>query len=177
LVGMMGAGKSTVARMVAAQLGVEAVDTDELVERSAATTVASIFRECGEDAFRVAESEAIQQLREVPGPIVVSVGGGAVLREENRRAMTAVGTVVWLRARPGTLAARLGRGQGRPLLAAAGDEGGLVKTLEKLMVERRSLYEQVADVVVDVDELSPRRVAQLVLAELERRSALGSGPL
>jgi shikimate kinase len=167
---MMGAGKSTVAKLVAAQLGCNFADTDELVERSEATTVARLFRDRGEQVFRAAESDVIRQLGQVPGPAVVSVGGGAVLREDNRELMRELGTVIWLRARPGTLAARLGRGEGRPLLAAGvAAEGGPAAALETLLAERRQLYEQVADVVIDVDDLSPHQVMRRVVAELEGR--------
>jgi shikimate kinase len=174
LVGMMGAGKSATAKLVAAQLGWAKADTDEMVERVEGMTVAALFKCRGEEAFRDSESGAIKQVGQVPGPVAVSVGGGAVLRAENRASMRALGTVVWLRARPRTLAARVGRGDGRPLLAAA-PGGGPAAVLEKIMAERAHLYEEVADVVIDVDDLSPAQVARLVVAELEGRP-LGSGP-
>lgn len=170
LVGMMGAGKSATAKLLAARLGWAKADTDEMVERGAGMTVAALFRRKGEEAFRAAESGAIEQVGQIPGPVAVSVGGGAVLRAENRALMKASGTVVWLRARPRTLAARVGRGDGRPLLAAASREGGPVAALERLMVERAHLYQEVADVVIDVDDLSPAQVARLVVAEVEGRA-------
>jgi shikimate kinase len=174
LVGMMGAGKSSVAKDVAAQLGWAVADTDDVVEHEAGMTVAHMFADLGEEAFRDAEAGAIQHLSVSAGPVVVSVGGGAVLRPENRVAMGERGTVVWLRARPGTLAARVGRGEKRPLLARAGTGAGdgtgggrgLVKVLAGLSAERRHLYEEVADVVVDVDELTVAQVARLVVAKL-----------
>lgn len=168
LVGMMGAGKSAVARVVAAELGCRRVDTDEMVERAQGMTVADLFSQKGEAAFRAAEYEALAQLVERPGPLVVSVGGGAVLKRENRVAMRSIGTVVWLRAQPSTLGARVGRGEGRPLLAQAGD-GGPKEVLSRLAAERAPLYQEVADTIIDVDELSVRRVAELVVAELGPR--------
>jgi len=171
---MMGAGKSSVAKDVAAQLGWAVADTDDVVEHGAGMTVARIFADQGEEAFREAESGAIGHLALAAGPLVVSVGGGAVLRPENRVAMAQRGTVVWLRARPGTLAARVGRGEKRPLLARAGSGAGsgrgggrgLVQVLARLSAERQPLYEEVADVVVDVDGLTVAQVARLVVAQL-----------
>ena len=160
----MGSGKSTVSRLLAALLGCAAVDTDELVERDKAMTVAEVFAGVGEAAFREAESSAIAGLGQVAGGLVVSVGGGAVKIEANRRAMRAIGPVVWLRAQPATLAHRVGGGEGRPLLAGAGTT--VEEQLGRLAAERAPLYEEVANVVVDVDDLSPEEVAELVLAEV-----------
>jgi shikimate kinase len=165
---MMGAGKSTVGRLVATRLGCCAVDTDDLVERDAGMTVAEMFVALGEDAFRTAEAGAIKELGHRAGPLVVSVGGGAVLKDENRDAMRALGSVVWLRAQPGTLAARVGRGHGRPLLSGTADHGGTAAALARMAAERHTLYEEVADVVIDVDGLSPTHVARLVVGELDR---------
>ena len=167
-VGMMGAGKSSVALLVGARRGWAVVDTDELVERRTGISVAEFFATKGEQAFRAAESEAVRELGETVGPLVASVGGGAVLLPENRDVMRALGTVVWLRARPESLAKRVGRGHGRPLLSGP-DEGGPAAVLARLTRERGPLYEQVADVVIDVDELTAAQVAQRVLHELQRR--------
>jgi shikimate kinase len=164
LVGMMGAGKSTVASVVARWLGWSRVDTDAVVEQRAGSSVAEIFARDGEEAFRAAESAAIAELRHIGRPVVVSVGGGAVLREANRRALRAAGTVVWLRASPATLAGRVGDGGGRPVLAGSGLGAG--EALEKLVRERRPYYEEVADVVVDVDEISSEEAARLVMKAL-----------
>lgn len=164
LVGMMGAGKSTVGRLLAARLGCSAVDTDEIVERSRVMSVAEIFVREGEAAFREAESEALASLRDMGPRLVASVGGGAVLRPENRTAMRRAGTVVWLRARPGTLAARVGQGDARPLLQRAG--AGPHRVLDDLAKAREPLYREVADVIVEVDDVSAEQVADLVIAKV-----------
>ncbi|MHB8682643.1 MAG: shikimate kinase [Acidimicrobiales bacterium] len=162
LVGMMGAGKSTVGRLVAERLGWRFVDVDAVVEREAGTTIAELFATRGEDAFRVAESTALAAVLADDGhDAVVSVGGGAVVAEANRRALRDAGTVVWLRARPETLARRVGDGLDRPLLAGTTDPA---TRLEALAQARRQHYEAVADVVVDVDELSVEEVASRVRA-------------
>jgi shikimate kinase len=164
LVGMMGAGKSTVARLLADAFGCAALDTDEMVERRAGSSVAQMFAEKGEEAFRAAETQAIADLGSIEGPLVASVGGGAVLSEANRAALRSVGTVVWLRALPGTLARRVGRGAGRPLLKRGGV--GPLEALALIAEERQALYEEVADLVVDVDGLSSRQVARELLTLL-----------
>ncbi|MBV8462521.1 MAG: shikimate kinase [Acidimicrobiales bacterium] len=163
LIGMMGAGKSTVGRMVAARLGWEYLDSDEQVEVSTGRTVPEIFAERGEAAFRVEEARVLDEALSGARPVVVSAAGGVVLAEHNRALMARAGTVVWLRAHPGTLAARVGDGQGRPLL----DEDPPT-ALAALDAVRRPLYAELAHVVVDVDQRSPEEVA----AEVLRRAGL-----
>lgn len=159
LVGMMGAGKTTVGRLVAARRGWPYVDSDAQVERRTGRSVAELFATAGEDAFRAAESAVLADAAARPGPAVVSVAGGAVLDPANRSLLRRAGVVVWLRAEPATLAARVGDGAGRPLL---GDDPAGV--LARLDAERRPFYAEIADAVVDVDELSAPEVAERVLA-------------
>jgi shikimate kinase len=161
---MMGAGKSTVARLLAESFACRVFDTDEMVERRTGRTVAEMFADLGEETFRLAESQAIGELCDLVGPLVASVGGGAVLSEPNRAALRLLGTVVWLRAQPGTLARRVGRGTTRPLLRRPGD--GPLEVLAQIAEERHALYQGVADLVIDVDGLSSRQVARELLALL-----------
>ena len=170
LVGMMGAGKSTVASLLADRLDWPLVDTDVMVENGAGATVAEVFDRDGEAVFRAAEAEAIAELEQMDEPLIVSVGGGAILRETNRSAMRAAGTVVWLRARPATLAARVGSGRSRPLL----HRGGLTPqaALEQLATEREAYYQDAADLTIDVDDISPSQAADLVMTALASALAL-----
>jgi shikimate kinase len=170
LVGMMGAGKSTVAGLLAVRLGWPLIDTDTLIERKAGTSVAEIFARDGEDVFRAAEAGAIADLEGGQEPLVVSVGGGAVVSEANRKALRAAGTVVWLRARPATLAARVGSGKSRPLLSRGGLEPRAA--LAQLAAEREGCYRAAADMVVDVDDASAVQVADLVMTALASALAL-----
>lgn len=166
LVGMMGAGKSTVGRLLADRLGWSYADSDEEVERRSGRTVRELFEAGGEAAFRPLESEALAAALGGDGPAVVSVAGGAVLDPQNRALIRRSGTVVWLRATPATLARRVaatGSPDHRPLLA--GDRDGVIARLE---AERRPLYEDVSDAVVDVDELDPVAVAERVLGTVAR---------
>lgn len=157
LVGMMGTGKTAVGRAVAARLGRPFVDTDALVAERAGRSVRAIFTDDGEDAFRALEAEALAAALASPRPAVIAAGGGAVLRADNRARLRRA-RVVWLRAAPATLAARVAGADHRPLLDD--DPAG---TLERLAAARRPLYEEVAHAVVDVDDLTPEAVADAVL--------------
>ena len=173
LIGMMGAGKSLVGSMVAARLGWPRLDSDQQIEHRTGTTVAQIFAERGEAAFRAEEAQALAEAVTSEGPLVVSVAGGAVLSADNRRLLRQAGVVVWLRADVVTLARRLQPGAGgdhRPLLA-----GDRVARLTLLYAERRPYYQELADVVVDVDDLTPGEVADQVVAAWHAARGAGIG--
>jgi shikimate kinase len=163
LVGMMGAGKTTSARLAAERLGWSWVDTDAEVSRAAGATVADLFARHGEAHFRQAETRALELALGRDEPLVVSVGGGAVLDPGNRETLCEVGTVVWLRARPETLLTRVHDGDGRPLLVGATPQDR-AETLRRIDSERRTLYAEVADDVVDVDDLDAGSVVERLVA-------------
>jgi shikimate kinase len=158
LVGMMGAGKTTTGRLVADKLGWDYLDSDVEVEKETGLTVPALFARDGEAAFRTAEAEALTRACAGTAPVVISVAGGAVLRRDNRALLRSCGRVVWLRARPETLAARVGDGVGRPLLE--GDPGAALHALDAV---RRPFYAEVADETIDVDDLSPDEVAARII--------------
>jgi shikimate kinase len=167
LVGMMGTGKSTTGRILAARLGRPHVDTDEEVERRTGVSVREVFAAQGEPAFRRHEAAVLASVLASDVPSVVSVGGGAVLDPVNRDAMRAAGTVVWLRARPDTLAQRVGDAQDRPLLGAVSGDARR-RELVRIDASRRALYDDVAMVTVDVDRLDPAAAADWVIASVGR---------
>lgn len=152
LIGMMGSGKTTIGRLLAAKIGSEFLDTDQMVESAAGRAVAAIFAEEGERGFRAHEARAVAAAASQPGA-VVATGGGAVLLEENVRTMKASGPVVWLDADPGILARRLAGTAGRPLLG----EDEREETLRRILDDRRGAYQAAADHVVATDrtELDP----------------------
>ena len=168
LVGLMGAGKSTVGRACAQRLDRPFVDVDELVESTAHRPVSEIFATDGEAAFRALERDALADVCASPQPLVIACGGGAMGDADNRRRVRAAGCVVWLTADPATLAARVGQGvarEQRPLLAG-GDAP--VATLERLASLRAPAYQAAAHATVDTASLTVEAVAARVLEEYAR---------
>jgi shikimate kinase len=144
LVGMMGAGKTTLGKALAHKTGQEFVDTDRLLVERTGVPVATIFEIEGEEGFRRRESAIIAEVARRSG-CVVATGGGAVLSEENRRLMRGSGTVVYLRARLDNLWERTRHDATRPLLATPDPRATLADLLEK----RDPLYRAAAHVVVE----------------------------
>lgn len=155
---MMGAGKTTAGRLLADRLGWPYLDSDDEIERRTGRTVPEIWKADGEPAFRAEESMVLAEACTSDGPAVVSVAGGAVLDPANRTMIRGGGLVVWLRAEVATLAQRVGAGEGRPLLSA-----GPAQALARLSEERAPIYGELADLVFDVDRLSPSQVADKIV--------------
>ena len=156
LVGFMGSGKSAVGPILARLMGREFVDTDALVG-----DIPAIFRARGEKAFRDLEAFAVRSVFRRRG-LVVSLGGGALLRAGNRAAIRRSGKTVYLRCGVSLLMARLRRAKGRPLLAG----GALRSRVAELMEKRRPHYEK-ADLTIRVDGRSAGEVARAVLQRLK----------
>lgn len=154
LVGPMGAGKSTVAALLAESLGVAARDTDADVEAIDGRSISDIFVESGEAHFRALEREAVAKALAAHDG-VLSLGGGAVLDEETRRLLSGADhTVVFLRVGLAEAVKRVGLGTSRPLLL-----GNVRSRIKALLDERTPIYESVADLAVDTDERSPQDIA------------------
>ena len=162
LVGMMGAGKTTVGRVLARRLKRPFYDSDEEVERRCGVRIPVIFDIEGEAGFRAREASAIAELCALEG-IVLATGGGAVLAAGNRRKLAGNGTVVYLHARPGHLWQRVRHDRNRPLLATPDPQ----KKLEELYAQRDPLYREVADIVMDTGRQSVQALAKDLLARLE----------
>jgi shikimate kinase len=161
LVGLMGAGKTTVGRRCAQLLERDFVDTDDVVVRLAGMPVPEFFAANGEAAFRALERQAVADACASPAPLVIACGGGSVVDADNRRRLAGAGFVVWLRAPVTVLTERVGEGADRPLLA--GDPRG---NLTRLLALREPAYEAVADAVVDTEGRGIDDVATAVLAAL-----------
>ncbi len=147
LVGLMGAGKSTVGRRLAKEMERPFADADEQVELRAGRAIPAIFRTGGEQEFRRLETEVLADLVARPHPLVIAAGGGAVSRGQNRELLAPRCFVVWLRASAEFLAGRTDTAH-RPLLAGTDDPE---QTLRRLLDERTPFYEGVSDAVVDVE--------------------------
>ena len=162
LVGMMGAGKSTVGRLVAERLGRPLVDSDALIETRTGRTVREIFEADGEPAFRALEAAALVEALAAGTPSVIAAAGGVVISADNRAALAAAdAVVVWLRADPAVLAPRVGRADHRPLI-----DDDPEASLRRLLDGREPWYAEVSDVVVDAT-LPPEVAAAAVLAAVD----------
>jgi shikimate kinase len=159
LVGMMGVGKSTIGRMVAAELDRPLFDSDEMIEERTGRTVREIWATDGEPAFRTLETDTLLEALAEPEPSVIAAAGGVVLSERNREALQeADARVVWLMADVDVLVDRVRNGGHRPLL-----DDDPEATLRRLYAVRAPLYQEIADAIVSVDHRSPTEVARAVL--------------
>jgi shikimate kinase len=164
LVGMMGAGKTTVGRTLARRLKLRFVDSDHEIEARCGVKIPVIFEIEGEAGFRARETQALAELARLDG-IVLATGGGVVLLEENRSLLATRGTVVYLRATPEHLYERVRQDRNRPLLAG-GDPLGRLRELYR---ERDPLYRAVADLVIDTGRQSVQVLARGLLEQLGAR--------
>lgn len=151
IVGYMGSGKTTVGRLLARELGWEFVDLDRVIAARAGMTIPEIFAEHGEERFRDLEHHALSEALDSDRQQVISCGGGAVMRPENRDELRKASTI-FLVEDLGVLFART-RGAGRPLRAASREQ------FERLYAERLPFYREVADLEVPVGKRRPGEVA------------------
>ncbi len=162
LIGLMGAGKTTVGLYLASKLGVDFVDSDREIEAQAGATIAEIFSRDGEQFFRKVEAKTIAEILERQKPLVLATGGGAYLNEETRKVIAGKSVSIWLRASLETLLERVEQSAARPLLNNVDKR----EMLQKLMKDRYPIYEK-ADIIVDTDSNSRTIVAGKILKELE----------
>jgi shikimate kinase len=168
LIGLMGAGKTTIGRKLALRLGREFVDTDHEIEARSGASVATIFELEGEEGFRRRESKMLLQVMQV-GQQVVTTGGGAPIRPENRPVISK-GFVIYLEADPRQLWQRLRMDQSRPLLSQSSDPKA---TLEKLHADRDPIYRQLANCIVTSTRGSMGQVLAQIEQELRRAGLVG----
>lgn len=163
LCGMMGVGKTTVGIKIAEKTGRRWYDTDGIiVDRHG--KISDIFEYYGEEHFRKIETEVVKELAAKDG-LVISTGGGLVLKRENDTLLKENGKIVFLRATAETLLNRLGGDRTRPLLS--GSTVTLGERLRRLLEERTPVYESVADVIVDVDGKTPEAIAEEVIEAVQ----------
>lgn len=162
LVGMMGAGKTTIGRSLARVLGREFLDLDHEIEARCGVRVAHIFDIEGEEGFRRREQSVLEECSARPD-VVLATGGGAVLAAENRHCLKSRGVVVYLRATPEDLYRRVARDRSRPLLQTADPQA----RIRELVVAREPLYEEVADIVFDTGSVPVQQVVRALIPLLQ----------
>ncbi len=169
LVGLMGAGKSSVGRLLAKRLDLEFIDADHEIEQAAQCSIEQIFERHGEAVFRDGEQRVIARL--LTGPAhVLATGGGAFMRKKTRDAIRGRGISVWLRADLDLLLRRVSRRKNRPLLRNENPR----QTLEKLIEERHPVYAE-ADIVVDSGNRPPATIVDTVIESIETFLGAGAG--
>ena len=164
LCGMMGAGKTTIGIKIAEITGRRWYDTDGMIVDKYGK-ISDIFEYYGEAHFRRLETEIVKELATMDG-LVISTGGGLVLKSENNEVLQKNGKIVFLRASLETLARRLRVDGTRPLLQTSTES--IRDRLERLMKERAPIYAHVADFVVDVDDKTPQEIAQEIVSLIEK---------
>lgn len=160
LTGFMGSGKSTVGIRLSYRLKCVVEDTDKRIEREQGRTVNEIFATEGEAYFRNLETECLKKMLSEPGNRIISVGGGLPVREENRKLLKELGTVVYLRISPEKAYERLKEDDSRPLLKGEDPLG----KIRKLMQEREPVYAEAADITVDVDDKDMEEILEWITA-------------
>jgi len=167
LIGPMGAGKSTIGRLLSQELALEFHDSDREIEERAGTNIPWIFDVEGEEGFRQREEAAIDELTQLDN-IVLATGGGAVLREANRRHLQSRGTVVYLHTSIEQQLERTAKDRNRPLLQTENPRA----VLEALIQQRDPLYRACCDLLIKTDRRHPKGVVNDIVRFLKRQKPL-----
>jgi shikimate kinase len=160
LIGLMGAGKTTIGRQLARSLALPFYDSDKAIEESTGVDIPTIFEFEGEEGFRDREQKMIQKLTQLNG-IVLATGGGAILREENRKVLKDNGYIVYLQCSVERIMERTRRDTQRPLLKTDNPK----ERLQKLFEQRQELYLSCADFKIDTGILKSKTVVNRILEE------------
>ena len=162
LIGFMGAGKSTIAKQLSAKLGMERIEMDQMIVEEQGMPITEIFEKYGEEHFRDIETDLVDRLQKRDG-VIVSCGGGAVLRDKNTELMKANGQVVLLTATPETIYERVKNSKDRP-----GLNGNMnVEYIRGLMEKRRERYETVADITITTDGKDAGQICGEIVKQLQ----------
>jgi len=164
LIGLMGCGKSSIGRRLAEAMDCGLIDVDDAIVAQAGLSIPNIFAAHGEDYFRDLETAILRDA--LKQPAIIATGGGIVLRAENRALLQAHPPVIWLKASPKFLAARIDGDSNRPLIA----EGETLKRLRQLAKKRYPLYKQCADHVVARGTMKKKKVVASILSLISHKS-------
>lgn len=163
LVGMPGSGKSTVGRQLAHRMGVSFIDLDQQLERTLGTSIRSFFETDGEARFRELEAQVLAEVTQQSGGMVLSTGGGAVLRDENREVLRQFGNVIYLRASPEEIYKRIKHDKARPLLQVANP----IERLRELYALRDRLYSDASHYVIETGRPSVSTLVNMIMMQLD----------
>lgn len=161
LIGMRGAGKTTIAKLLSKKLHKEVIETDDLVAKKAKTTIAKIVATFGWDYFRNLESEVIQEICKQDN-IIISCGGGVVVKPKNIDALKQNGKIFWLQISVAALLKRIGNDKKRPSLTGRPQK----EDMEIVLKQRFDLYKNAADKIIDTEKLSKKEVAEKIIESL-----------
>jgi shikimate kinase len=165
-IGYRATGKTTLAKLLAQKLGWDWIDADVEIERIAGKTIAQIFASDGEGAFRDLESQVIADLCR-RDRLVLAAGGGAPMREENRRLMRQSGKVVWLRAQPKIILDRMSADPTTPGRRPSLTDQNPLQEIVELLAQREPVYRQTAHLTIDTENRTPDQLADEILDRLE----------
>ena len=166
LIGYRATGKTTLAKILARRLGCQWIDADVQIEHKAGKSIARIFDDDGEPAFRDLEAEVIAELCG-RNRLVLAAGGGAPLRAESRRAMRASGNVVWLKALPETVLGRMSADETTSARRPDLNDKGPLEEIVYLIAEREPIYREAANLEVDTERKTPDEIASEILKRLK----------
>lgn len=162
IIGFMGTGKTTVGKMLAQRLGFSFLDIDTEIERSQKMSISDIFAAYGEERFREIETEFIKMIKD-KSHLVISTGGGVVIRDENMRMLGQNGIIVCLTAQPETIFERVRSKKDRPLLLTPNP----LETIKSLLNSRQDLYKK-ADIEINTSNLNPLQVVSEIIDGLDK---------
>lgn len=172
LTGLRGTGKTTVGKLISAAINESCVDLDVLIEESAGRTISEIFADSGETAFRDLETQCLsnlahQQRADGEFAAIVALGGGAILRPQNRKMIRASGQCVWLMAAPETLAERMSADETTADRRPALTDLTPLDEIAKMLADRQTLYQETSDYQIDTEGKSPEEVASSILTWMQ----------
>lgn len=165
LIGPMGVGKTTIGKMLAKELGLQFIDTDEEVERRAGANIAWIFDVEGEEGFRTRETNVLDDLTQ-RSKVLLATGGGSILKLENRRFIGSRGVVVSLETTVEMQIKRTEKDKKRPLL----QQGDPREILTRLKAERDPIYQELADIRITLGDSNSRKVVNSIIRKLEQEN-------
>jgi shikimate dehydrogenase len=162
---MMGSGKSTIAKLLAAKLNLQWLDLDQMLEEKEACSISQLVEKHGFPYFRKLESEILKSLQFKLTNSVVSTGGGVILNEDNCKILKSLGKVIWLKASSQVICERIKFDTSRPLIEG-NNEAEKLEKIDSILKARHNMYQETADLIVAVDDTEPTELVQNIINKL-----------